>query len=167
MLWLKCLDHTSSPGIFWTSGFSPYPSGSLTGQAAGCLLGSLCPFRRGFTLLLSCGSVSSCQSPLHLSFAGQRKAPGRNHHLLSCESRSVGCNLSLPGRKNSKWPYKKGRTFSQEKAPQAEAVRAGKENFWFMNSISLGQNIWLEISVTFALSSCEWCMEVCVSRKTT
>lgn len=62
----------------------------------------------GFTLLLGCDNVSSCQSPLHRSFAGQRKAPGRNHHLLSCESRSVGCNPSLPGRKNSEWPYEEG-----------------------------------------------------------
>lgn len=89
-------------------------------------------------MLLGCDSVSSCQSPLHLSFAGQRKAPGRNHHLLSCESRSAGCNLSLPDRKNSKWTYKKAKNFPQEKASQAEAVKA---NFWFINFISLGQSI--------------------------
>lgn len=106
------------------TGFTPYPSGSLMSQAAGCLLGSLCPFQRGFTLLLGCGSVSSCQNPLHLSFAGQRKAPGRNHHLPSCENRSAGCNPSLPGRKNNEWPYKKGRAFPKERALQAEAVKS-------------------------------------------
>lgn len=88
---------------------------------------ALCPLPRGFTLLLGCGSVSSCQSPLHLSFAGQKKAPGRNHHLRSCESHSVGCNPSLPGRKNSEWPYKKGRASPQNRFPQAEAVRAGRK----------------------------------------
>lgn len=169
MLWPNAWITPDHLGFFQhlATGFSPYPSGSLTAQAAGCPLGSLCPFQRGFTLLLGCGSVSSCQSPLHLSFAGQRKAPGRNHHLLSCESHSAGCNPSLPGRKNSEWPYKKGKAFPQEGTLQAEAVRAGEENFWFMSFVSLGQNTWLEISVPSALSSCECCrcMEVCVSRK--
>lgn len=109
-------------------------------QAVGCLLSSLCPFQRGFTLLLGCDSVSSCQSPLHLSFAGQRKAPERNHHLLSCESHSAGCNPFLPGRKNSEWPYKEGKALPQERALQEEAVRAGEKDSSLRLLFSSGTN---------------------------